>query len=78
MEGPGARWDEERVSIMRQAATITKNFVVLVVGRASEMVTHFVLAIFLARYLGATDYGVFTTIFSFIFFGGLLANFGLG
>jgi|GEM_PF-2359971 len=63
---------------MRQAATITKNFVVLVVGRASEMVTHFVLAIFLARYLGATDYGVFTTIFSFIFFGGLLANFGLG
>lgn len=63
---------------MRAAATMTKNFTVLVVGRAAGMVEQFVLAIFLARYLGVTDYGAYTTIFSFIFFGGLLANFGLG
>jgi O-antigen/teichoic acid export membrane protein len=63
---------------MRAAARLTKNFTVLVAGHAAGMVEQFVLAIFLARYLGATDYGAYTTIFSFIFFGGLLANFGLG
>lgn len=41
------------------------------------MLVNGVLIIALARYLGAYDLGVYTTVFAFIFFGGLVSNFGL-
>jgi len=38
---------------------------------------NFVYTIFLASYLGARDFGTFTTIFTLLFFGGMVANFGI-
>ena len=38
---------------------------------------NFVYAIFLTRYLGANDYGAYSTIFTMLFFAQVLMNFGM-
>lgn len=41
------------------------------------MAANFVLIIFVARYLGAEGLGIFTTVGTFVFFGGIITEFGV-
>ena len=56
---------------------LIKNTLFLMVSNYMGMLGSAVLTIALARYLGAHGLGVFSTVFTFVFFGSLLSTFGL-
>lgn len=62
---------------MSRTATIAKNTVVQVVGRAIGTMLGLVTLGVMTRYLGTSGYGAFTTVTSFLQIFGILVDFGL-
>jgi O-antigen/teichoic acid export membrane protein len=56
---------------------LIKNTIFLTFATYTAMIANGILTIALARYLGANGLGVYTTVFTFVFFGTLVSSFGL-
>lgn len=56
---------------------LIKNAFFLTFSTYTSIAAGGILTIALARYLGANGLGVYTTVFTFVFFGTLLSSFGL-
>ena len=62
---------------MQGKKLVIKNAIFLAGSNYISIITSGLLTIFLARYLGTSTFGKYVTIYSFLFFGNILANFGI-
>lgn len=62
---------------MNTAARVTKNTGVIIAGDVVNKATGLIMLIYLARYLGSTEFGRYSFIFAFIFLFGILADLGV-
>lgn len=62
---------------MSTIKNIAKNSGIFLFGNIMNYVLDLVVLVYLSRYLGITGYGIYTFVFTYIFFFGILANLGI-
>lgn len=62
---------------MNNAERVIRNTGVILVGNAANKVLNFIVLIYLARYLGSTDFGKYSFVFAYLFFFSVLTFMGI-
>jgi O-antigen/teichoic acid export membrane protein len=62
---------------MNIAGRVIRNTGVVLIGNAANNVLHFIVLIYLARYLGANDFGKYSFVIAYLFFFSVLALLGI-
>lgn len=63
---------------MNTVRRVARNTGVIIIGQVINRLTGLVMVIFLARYLGASNFGIYSFVFAFLGFFGIITDLGIG